>query len=934
MPRDGSGNYNLPSGNPVVPNTIISSSGWGNPTMSDIAAALTASIARDGQTVPTANLPMGNFRHTGVSNAAAVTDYAAAGQVINGAFEWLTGIAGTDTITASLAPAPTGYAAGQTFRFSTVGANTATAPTLNINGLGAKPIKGIGGIAIAPGDIPNASICEVTFDGTNFQLKSVSAYDGQTLGNILLSRVNRSVDSIAALRALSHLTYTRAQYTGYYFAGDGATGNVYYDPTDTTSGAYFTGSIAPITAPAAPTLGSAAGGTLAATTYYVKVTYVTAAGETLPSAESSLAVAVNNVLTVTSPSAQAGATGYNVYVSTSAGTETKQNSTPIAIGTNWTEPTSGLVSNGAPPATGTAGSLLTVSAVTNGTLSVGQQVNGSGNVTMCYIAGQVSGTGGTGTYTVTGSQTVASQTLAADNGVTTFVAYDGGRWKLEYLEGVSFNQAGAKGDGSTLDTYPCQSAITAVKNVYGRAGATYVVGTLNVGSNTVIRDANFMTVAGNFDFTSPITIDGTTSAKTNILIENVNINGNRANQTNITTATEDGGRHGFRILGYVSNLTIRDSSATYCAGDGIELFSNGATSASDLNFAFQNVLIENCTFNWNRRHGGSADSLQNVTFRKITAQNNGKDLNTTDPYSTGTRGARNPLSLAGNLYGGPMDIEGYGIGSNIWGLLIEDCDLTLNVRPLLIIDQDASVAGWRTRRDITVRRCKLDPGMNLAAFAPEPAIYLGPLNAANANKGVYYQGVKLEDNECQSYVSFRSCRHCRSDATFYGTDGQGNVGYALYSQDIVFESRMSEGMGAEQYFIDANSSNIRSIQALAVWPNPAPAVSIVFSSASGAVGSMTSQSATVVETLPGKRARYKGVFKYTTTTAAAGNYTSLSISLPTGYTLESFEGTSVIYNSNGKPSASSAQVQYGVITFMCEGVDAMGGEVVFVVKQA
>ena len=113
---------------------------------------------------------------------------------------------------------------------------------------------------------------------------------------------------------------------------------------------------AALTSPAAPTLGSTAGGTIAATTYYVKTTYVGPTGETLPSAESSLAVALNNLLTVTSPATQTGATGYNVYVSTATGTETKQNgATPIAIGTGWTEPTSGLVSGSALPASNTTG---------------------------------------------------------------------------------------------------------------------------------------------------------------------------------------------------------------------------------------------------------------------------------------------------------------------------------------------------------------------------------------------------------------------------------------------------------------------------------------------------------------------------------------------------------------------------------------------------
>ena len=38
----------------------------------------------NGETVPTANLPMGGFKHTGVANGSAATDYAAYGQLTAG----------------------------------------------------------------------------------------------------------------------------------------------------------------------------------------------------------------------------------------------------------------------------------------------------------------------------------------------------------------------------------------------------------------------------------------------------------------------------------------------------------------------------------------------------------------------------------------------------------------------------------------------------------------------------------------------------------------------------------------------------------------------------------------------------------------------------------------------------------------------------------
>lgn len=53
MPRDISGNYTLPAGNPVVDDTIIEST-WANPTMDDIATQLNNVLTRDGLLGPLA----------------------------------------------------------------------------------------------------------------------------------------------------------------------------------------------------------------------------------------------------------------------------------------------------------------------------------------------------------------------------------------------------------------------------------------------------------------------------------------------------------------------------------------------------------------------------------------------------------------------------------------------------------------------------------------------------------------------------------------------------------------------------------------------------------------------------------------------------------------------------------------------------------------
>ena len=157
----------MPAGNPVTTGTTISST-WANVTLTDVGTALTQSIAKDGQTIPTANLPMGGFKHTGVANASSRTDYAAYGQVQDSGAQYLTGVAGTDTITASVTGLAA-YAAGQTFRFVSAGANTG-AVTLNINALGAKAVTKVGTTALAAGDIPSGAVVEVVYDGTQFQM--------------------------------------------------------------------------------------------------------------------------------------------------------------------------------------------------------------------------------------------------------------------------------------------------------------------------------------------------------------------------------------------------------------------------------------------------------------------------------------------------------------------------------------------------------------------------------------------------------------------------------------------------------------------------------------------------------------------------------------------------------------------------------------------
>jgi hypothetical protein len=81
MPRS-SGTYTLPAGNPVVTGTTITST-WANTTFSDVATALTGSVATDGTSGMTGILQMGNNKITGVADGTAASDVATVNQISN-----------------------------------------------------------------------------------------------------------------------------------------------------------------------------------------------------------------------------------------------------------------------------------------------------------------------------------------------------------------------------------------------------------------------------------------------------------------------------------------------------------------------------------------------------------------------------------------------------------------------------------------------------------------------------------------------------------------------------------------------------------------------------------------------------------------------------------------------------------------------------------
>jgi microcystin-dependent protein len=134
------------------------------------ATGLSTCITKDGQTTITANLPMSNFKHTGVATGTNRTDYAALGQVQDSKANWVAAGGTVDAITATYSPAITTLVDGQECNIRTTGTNVSTTPTFAPNGLTARTIVKNGGTALVAGDMPLEAILRYTLASTRWEL--------------------------------------------------------------------------------------------------------------------------------------------------------------------------------------------------------------------------------------------------------------------------------------------------------------------------------------------------------------------------------------------------------------------------------------------------------------------------------------------------------------------------------------------------------------------------------------------------------------------------------------------------------------------------------------------------------------------------------------------------------------------------------------------
>lgn len=226
MSLNGSGVFVVNSaGQPVVAATLIDATVF-NAFTADVATALSTALYKDGQQVPTANIPMGGYRMTGMGAGIAATDSANMSQLSSGAAVYVSGVGGTaNAITLTPSPAISAYAAGQIFRFI-VGTTNTGAVTIATSALTARNLKkrtSGGLVAVVANDLIAGCEYAIYDDGTQYILEGVRVYsqgaDVASSGTINLNTTTGDYVHITGTTAITAITLAQGEERTIVFDG-------------------------------------------------------------------------------------------------------------------------------------------------------------------------------------------------------------------------------------------------------------------------------------------------------------------------------------------------------------------------------------------------------------------------------------------------------------------------------------------------------------------------------------------------------------------------------------------------------------------------------------------------------------------------------------------------------------------------------------------
>lgn len=285
-------------------------------------------------------------------------------------------------------------------------------------------------------------------------------------------------------------------------------------------------------------------------------------------------------------------------------------------------------------------------------------------------------------------------------------------------------------------------------------GATFLVTQLNLKSRMRLRNFRLVKAAGAANLTSPINLDGKTSPKEDVVIEDVAIDGRRQQEIAIETpSAEDGGRHCFRIAGKVSNVVLANVQGTYCASDGLQLGGQHATwSDQPEELPLQNIVVRNARFEWNRRAGIAFEGGHNLYFLDVAANFNGRSLEPSDRTSGNHCAHVNGVCFGTGVWTENDHDAAGGSFDSVYFLRLESREnftrgfyAYSNSGPL--------VSGFRTKGNLIIADSTIDAGVEPIPGNP---IAIQFSSASPDGAGAVYRGVTIRDSQIAGTICGRS----------------------------------------------------------------------------------------------------------------------------------------------------------------------------------
>lgn len=181
----------------------------------DFTNGINNCLTKDGQNVPTANLPMGTFKHTGVGDATARTQYVTMGQYQDNDTVFMITTGTVNAYVATPSPAITAYSTGQKFNFKISDTNTGSS-TVNVSAIGTKSIRKQGDLHLDKADLVADRIYEFIYDGTNFQVLNPSPQPEIIQGFHATPKKNEVPLDGSTIAGASGATFSGSMYRLHY----------------------------------------------------------------------------------------------------------------------------------------------------------------------------------------------------------------------------------------------------------------------------------------------------------------------------------------------------------------------------------------------------------------------------------------------------------------------------------------------------------------------------------------------------------------------------------------------------------------------------------------------------------------------------------------------------------------------------------------------